>query len=94
MSASSEGSAGPREERAVVLPAHLHARPAGQVVQAAARFQAQIEIEYGDRVANARGVLAVMALGATAGTTVTLRATGADADAALDAVAAALTAAE
>jgi phosphocarrier protein HPr len=81
-------------ERAVVLPAHLHARPAGQVVQAAARFQAKIEIEYGDRVASARSILAVITLGATAGTTVTLRAAGADADAALDAVAAALTAAE
>jgi phosphocarrier protein HPr len=81
-------------ERAVVLPAHLHARPAGQVVQAAARFQAKIEIEYGDRVASARSILAVITLGATAGTTVTLRAAGADADAAVDAVAAALTAAQ
>ena len=83
MSASSEA--------AVVLPAHLHARPAGQVVQAAARFQAQVEIEYAGKVANARGVLAVMALGATAGTTVTLRATGPDAAEAVDAVAAVLT---
>lgn len=83
MSANSEAS--------VVLPAHLHARPAGQVVQAAARFQAQVEIEYGDRVANARGVLAVMGLGATAGATVTLRATGTDAAEAVEAVAAVLT---
>ncbi|GAA4684975.1 HPr family phosphocarrier protein [Phytohabitans rumicis] len=81
-------------ETAVVLPAHLHARPAGQVVQAAARFQAEIEIEYGDRVANARGVLAVMSLGATAGSTVTLRATGPDAAAALDAVAGVLVASQ
>lgn len=78
-------------EVAVVLPAHLHARPAGQVVQAAARFQAQVEIEYAGKVANARGVLAVMALGATAGATVTLRATGPDAAEAVDAVAAVLT---
>ena len=77
-------------EIAVVLPAHLHARPAGQVVQAAARFQADVEIEYAGKVANARGVLAVMALGATAGTTVTLRATGPDAAEAVDAVAAVL----
>lgn len=83
MSASSEA--------AVVLPAHLHARPAGQVVQVAARFEAQVEIEYAGKVANARGVLGVMALGATAGTTVTLRATGPDAAEAVDAVAAVLT---
>ncbi|MDQ7904597.1 HPr family phosphocarrier protein [Phytohabitans sp. ZYX-F-186] len=80
-------------ETAVVLPAHLHARPAGQVVQAAARFQAEVEIEYAGKVANARGVLAVMALGATAGTTVTLRASGPDAAEAVDAVAAVLSAA-
>lgn len=78
-------------EIAVVLPAHLHARPAGQVVQAAARFQAEVQIEYAGKVANARGVLAVMALGATAGTTVTLRATGPDAAEAVDAVVAVLT---
>jgi phosphocarrier protein HPr len=77
-------------EATVVLPADLHARPAGKVVRAAARFDAPVEIAYGDKVANARGVLAVMALGATAGTTVTVRSTGADAGAAVDAVAAVL----
>lgn len=85
MSASSETT--------VVLPVALHARPAGKVVQAAARFEAQVEIEYRDRVVNARGVLGLMGLGATAGAAVTLRATGADAAAAVEAVAAALTSA-
>jgi phosphocarrier protein HPr len=85
MSASSETT--------VVLPVALHARPAGKVVQAAARFEAQVEIGYRDRVANARGVLGLMGLGATAGASVTLRATGADAAAAVEAVAAVLTSA-
>jgi phosphotransferase system HPr (HPr) family protein len=80
MSASSETT--------VVLPVALHARPAGKVVQAAARFEAQVEIEYRDRVVNARGVLGLMGLGATAGAAVTLRATGA-----VEAVAAVLTSA-
>jgi phosphotransferase system HPr (HPr) family protein len=87
MSASCEATS---SEATVVLPADLHARPAGKVVQAAARFAAPVEIAYGDKVANARGVLAVMALGATAGTTVIVRSTGADAGAAVDAVAAVL----
>ncbi|MFD0598035.1 HPr family phosphocarrier protein [Catellatospora coxensis] len=66
-------------ETTVVLPAHLHARPAGQVVVTAARFTSTIEIAYGSKTANARGVLALLALGATAGETVTIRATGPDA---------------
>ncbi|HEY2948193.1 MAG TPA: HPr family phosphocarrier protein [Micromonosporaceae bacterium] len=77
-------------EARVVLPVHLHARPAGQVVQAATRFTSEIEISYGERTVSARGVLGVMALGATAGTTVVLRATGDDAAEAVTALAAML----
>jgi phosphotransferase system HPr (HPr) family protein len=75
----------------VELPAHLHARPAGRLVQVAAAYASSVEIRYGDKTANARGVLAVLALGATAGTTVTVRATGPDAQAAADAAVAVLT---
>jgi len=78
----------------IVLPAHLHARPAGALVRAAARFSSTVEVAYGGRTANARGVLAVMSLGATAGATVTLRATGDDAEEALKAAADALYSAE
>jgi len=74
-------------ELSIVLPAHLHARPAGALVQAAARFSSTVEISYGDKTANARGVLAVMALGALAGATVRLRAVGDDADEAVTALA-------
>jgi len=90
MSTSSEASA----EAEVVLPAHLHARPAGALVQAAARFSSTMEITYGDKTVNARGVLAVMSLGALAGSTVMLRAHGADADEAVKAAAEVLAAAE
>ncbi|GAA1380225.1 MULTISPECIES: HPr family phosphocarrier protein [Catellatospora] len=77
-------------ETTVVLPAHLHARPAGQVVVTAAKFTSTVEIVYGAKTANARGVLALLALGATAGETVTVRATGPDAPQATEAVATAL----
>ncbi len=89
MSTSSESS-----EASVVLPANLHARPAGKIVQVAARFTSDIEISYGERTASARGVLGVMALGATAGAMVVLRATGDDAAEAVTALATVLTTAE
>ena len=54
----------------VVLPAHLHARPAGALVQAVARFSSTVELTYGGRTVNARGVLGVMSLGALAGSIV------------------------
>ena len=81
-------------EVAVVLPAHLHARPAGALVRAAVGFRSTVEICYDGRTVNARGVLAVMSLGATAGTTVVIRATGEDAPSAAAAVADVLRTAE
>jgi phosphocarrier protein HPr len=67
-------------ERVVVLPKHLHARPAGQLAQAAARHQpTTIELVAGERRVNARSVLAIMGLGAVRGTRVRVIATGPDA---------------
>jgi phosphocarrier protein HPr len=71
----------------VVLPADLHARPAGALVRAASGFTSTVEIVFGDKTANAKGVLALLGLGATAGTTVIVRATGDDAPEAARAVA-------
>jgi phosphotransferase system HPr (HPr) family protein len=42
-----------------------------------------IELLHGERVANGRSILSILSLGASQGATVTLRATGADADEAL-----------
>ncbi len=72
-------------EETVVLPAALHARPAGALVRATAPFDATVEIRYGERSANVRGVLGVLALGAPAESTVVIRASGPDATAALKA---------
>jgi phosphocarrier protein HPr len=64
-------------ELTVVLPKHLHARPAGQLAQAAARHQGTtIELTAGTRRANARSVLAVMGLGAVSGSEVRVSVTG------------------
>jgi phosphotransferase system HPr (HPr) family protein len=73
-------------ERSVVLPEDLHARPAGALVRAVAGFGSTVEVLFGGKQANARSVLAIMGLNATAGSTVLVRAQGEDAEAALDAV--------
>jgi phosphotransferase system HPr (HPr) family protein len=63
---------------AITLTGDLHARPAGSIAVAAARFQATIELAVGDMRADAKSVLAVMGLGATSGRRVVVRATGPD----------------
>lgn len=81
-------------ETDVVLGAHLHARPAAQLVKEATRFRSTLRITYGDKTADVTGILAVMGLGATAGATITVHATGADAHSAVAEIAALLRAAE
>lgn len=65
----------------------LHARPAGLFVRTAMQFQARITVAAGDRLADAKSILRVLALGATGGTPLSLQAEGADAEAALSALA-------
>jgi phosphocarrier protein HPr len=87
MSVSSEAHrfADEAVECVVVLPKHLHARPAGQVAQAAARHpDTTIDLAAGSRQANARSVLAVMGLGAVTGNEVRVTAVGPDAVAVAD----------
>lgn len=78
----------------MVLPVDLHARPAAVLTRTAAAFGAEITVLAGERSANARSVLSVMALGATAGTEVTVRAVGPDAADAVSALAAVLATAD
>ncbi|MET7475971.1 HPr family phosphocarrier protein [Streptomyces sp. NPDC005648] len=96
MSTSSDSAATTTasHERAVVLPAPLHARPAGRLARAAAGFTSAVRLEHGGRTVDPTGVLAVMGLGATAGSTVTVRAEGPDAEQAVAALADILATAE
>jgi phosphotransferase system HPr (HPr) family protein len=66
----------------------LHARPAGLFVRTAMLFEADLRVEAGGKAANAKSILAVLALGATGGTPLTLIADGSDAEPALDALSA------
>ena len=72
----------------VALPAgvDLHARPAADFVRAAMGFTASVQVASGDRQADAKSLLSVLALGAKGGTELRLTATGDDADAALAAM--------
>jgi phosphocarrier protein HPr len=81
-------------DESVVLPVPLHARPAGALVRATAPFEATVEISYGERTANVRSILNVLALGAPAGSTVVIHAAGPEADAAAKAALDVLTHAE
>ena len=77
-------------EQVITLDGDLHARPAGALAVAAARFAADVSLTVGDKTVNAKSVLAVMGLGATTGQQVTAAATGPDAEQAVAAVVAAL----
>ncbi|MBV9792447.1 MAG: HPr family phosphocarrier protein [Actinobacteria bacterium] len=77
-------------EQVITLDGDLHARPAGQLAVAAAKFAADVSLTVGDKTANAKSVLAVMGLGATTGQQVTASATGSDAEEAVAAVVAIL----
>jgi phosphotransferase system HPr (HPr) family protein len=79
-------------ERTVVCAQALHARPASTVVAAAGGFAAAVAIEVDGRTANAKSVLSLMALDVAAGDRVVVRADGPDADAAVAAIDAVLTA--
>ncbi|MGI5398013.1 HPr family phosphocarrier protein [Streptomyces sp. CA-135486] len=83
-----------QHEITIVLPANLHARPAGRLARAAAGFTSAVQLEHAGRTVDPTGILAVMGLGATAGNTVTVRAEGPDADRAVTALADILATAE
>ncbi len=75
------------ERTVTVLNAHgIHARPAAEIVKTAARFAAEITIVRDDLEVNGKSIMGVMMLAAECGASLSLRAEGADADAALDAL--------
>ena len=67
-------------------PAGLHARPASLFVQTAARFQSMIQVLLRGKQANAASIMAILSLGVRQGDTINVRASGDDAQAALNAL--------
>ena len=64
----------------------LHARPASQFVQTAARFASSVTVEYNAKKANAKSILQVLSLGAGGGAEISIHAEGEDAEAAVAAL--------
>ena len=64
----------------------LHARPAGQFVQLAGRFSAEITVSADEEWVSARSVLSLLSLAAGQGTRLKIRACGSDAAEAIDAL--------
>lgn len=75
-------------EASLVLsnPTGLHARPASLFVQTAAKFQSTIEVWKGGKQVSASTIMGVLSLDARNGDTITIRARGADAGDAIEAL--------
>jgi phosphocarrier protein len=78
----------PEREAKIVNKLGIHARPAAEIVKTAGKFKSNITIVRDDLEVNAKSIMGVMMLAAEFGATITLRATGEDAEAALDALSA------
>ncbi len=64
----------------------LHARPAAKIVKLASGFTAEVEIVKDGMAVNGKSIMGVMMLAAECGSSITLRANGADEAAAVEAL--------
>ena len=77
----------PERDVEVTNPNGIHARPAAAIVKLAGKFAAHTTLARDGMEVNAKSIMGVMMLAAERGSTVRIATTGADADAALDALA-------
>ncbi len=75
-------------ELTVINKLGLHARAAAKLVTLASGFEAEIALSRGERRVNGKSIMGVLMLAAGQGSQVLVQASGADAPAALDAIAA------
>jgi phosphocarrier protein HPr len=73
-------------ERTVIIANRygLHARPAAEFVKLAATFDADVTVRKEDLEVNGKSIMGMMMLAAEFGSEITIRASGVDADAAVD----------
>ena len=64
----------------------LHARPAALFVQTAKQFNCDVKVTHGEKEANAKSILSVLALGVEQGAVITISTEGEGADQALAAL--------
>ena len=70
----------------VVAETGIHARPATLLVQAASKFNSDINFEYKGKSVNLKSIMGVMSLGVGQGSDVTISAEGADEKEAMEAI--------
>ena len=76
----------PSIDAPIVNKLGLHARAAAKLTHIASGFQSEIWLSRSGRRVNAKSIMGVMMLAAGKGSTITIEANGADADAALAAI--------
>ena len=77
----------PRRTLDIVNKLGLHARAAAQFVKVAGAYGANVSVEKDGQCVDGKSIMAVMMLAAAKGARITVEAEGADADAALEAIA-------
>lgn len=68
----------------------IHARPATMLVQAASKYESDINLEYNGKSVNLKSIMGVMSLGVGQGSDVTISAEGADEKEAMEGIAQAM----
>jgi phosphocarrier protein HPr len=68
----------------VIEESGIHARPATLIVQAASKFDAEIQLSYNGKTVNLKSIMGVMSLGISHGASIEISAEGRDAQEALD----------
>lgn len=76
-----------KREFHIVAETGIHARPATLLVQAASKFNSDINLEYNGKSVNLKSIMGVMSLGVGQGADVTITADGDDAKEAIEAIA-------
>ena len=77
----------PRKDFTILNKLGIHARPAAQFVKTANRFQSEIRVEKDGEEVDGKSIMGLMMLAAGHGSVIAVSADGADADAALAAIA-------
>ncbi|QIL45630.1 phosphocarrier protein HPr [Vagococcus coleopterorum] len=70
----------------IIAETGIHARPATLLVQAASKFESDINLEYKGKSVNLKSIMGVMSLGVGQGADVVITAEGADAAEAIAAI--------
>ncbi|MGL4948696.1 MAG: HPr family phosphocarrier protein [Mycoplasma sp.] len=70
----------------IIDPIGLHARPAAELVQVASKFTSSVTLKSGERTANGKSIITIMALGVKKDAVVSFEIDGTDEEAAAEAI--------